>query len=257
MHRVKITPDWDGVPDEIRLFCGNANIYDSSCSVAARVWYIDRDGGCFLKIAPRGDLAAEAALSRYFHKKGLTAPLLSYTSAERDFLLTERVRGEDATNPMYLSDPARLAVLSGEILRRLHETDFSDCPVPDRMRGYFETVEKNYKNRLFDLSYGPFSSAEEAYRIAKEGQPFLTNDTLIHGDYCLPNFLLDNWQLSGFVDLGNGGVGDRHVDLFWGAWTLMYNLKTDRYRDRFFDAYGRDRIDHEKLAVVAAAEVFG
>ncbi len=38
----------------------------------------------------------------------------------------------------------------------------------------------------------------------------------------------------GFIDLGNGGVGDRHIDLFWGAWTLFYNLKTDRHTERFF-----------------------
>ena len=60
-----------------------------------------------------------------------------------------------------------------------------------------------------------------------------------------------------FIDLDGAGVGDRHVDLFWGAWTLGFNLGTDKYRERFFDAYGRDAIDAEKLTVIAAAEVFG
>jgi kanamycin kinase len=69
--------------------------------------------------------------------------------------------------------------------------------------------------------------------------------------------MLDDWRFSGFIDLGNGGVGDRHIDLFWGAWTLWFNLKTDRYRDRFLDAYGRDKIDAPMLKIVAAAEVFG
>ena len=69
--------------------------------------------------------------------------------------------------------------------------------------------------------------------------------------------MLDNWNFSGFIDLGNGGVGERHVDLFWGAWTLNFNLGTDEYRARFLDAYGRDKIDEEKLRVIAAAEVFG
>ena len=68
---------------------------------------------------------------------------------------------------------------------------------------------------------------------------------------------MENWRFTGYIDLGNGGVGDRHVDLFWGAWTLNFNLHTDRYRDRFFDAYGRDRIEEEALLTVAAAEVFG
>jgi kanamycin kinase len=73
----------------------------------------------------------------------------------------------------------------------------------------------------------------------------------------LPNIILDSWKLSGFIDLGNVGVGDRHVDLFWGSWTLGFNLGTNAYKDYFFDAYGRDKIIPEKINVVAAAEVFG
>jgi kanamycin kinase len=45
--------------------------------------------------------------------------------------------------------------------------------------------------------------------------------------------------------------------LFWGAWTLFFNLKTDQYRQRFIDCYGRDKVDDELLRVVAACEVFG
>ena len=82
-------------------------------------------------------------------------------------------------------------------------------------------------------------------------------DTLLHGDYCLPNIMLTDWQFSGFIDVGNGGVGDRHVDLFWGTWTLNFNLKTDRYRDRFLDAYGRDVIEPGMMDLIAACEVFG
>ena len=68
---------------------------------------------------------------------------------------------------------------------------------------------------------------------------------------------MKDWNLSGFIDLGAGGVGDRHIDLFWGAWTLNFNLHTDKYRERFFDAYGRDKIDVEIINAIGAAEVFG
>jgi kanamycin kinase len=68
--------------------------------------------------------------------------------------------------------------------------------------------------------------------------------------------MLDNWKPSGFIDVGGGGVGDRHVDLFWGKWTLNFNLKTDKYCDYFLDAYGRENFDEEMLRVIAAIEVF-
>jgi kanamycin kinase len=69
--------------------------------------------------------------------------------------------------------------------------------------------------------------------------------------------MLNDWKLSKFIDVDHGGVGDRHIDLFWGAWSLFFNLKTDEYRERFFDAYGRDVFEPEMLRVIAAAEVFG
>jgi kanamycin kinase len=103
------------------------------------------------------------------------------------------------------------------------------------------------------------SSCSEAARVIfidKDGGYLFKTDTLLHGDYCLPNIILDDWKLSGFIDLDSGGAGDRHVDIFWGVWSLFFNLKTDKYRDRFLDAYGRSRVDEDMLRVVAAVEVF-
>ena len=143
-------------------------------------------------------------------------------------------------------------------LRELHETDAFDCPIKDHTANYLAVAEKNYKKEQFDLAYfGESGTVECAWRVLREGKGELKNEVLLHGDYCLPNIMLDNWLFSGFIDLGNGGVGDRHVDLYWGAWTLKFNLGTDIYRERFFDAYGRDKIDKDKLLTVSAAEVFG
>ena len=102
-----------------------------------------------------------------------------------------------------------------------------------------------------------FSSYAEAEAAAREGLQALNSEALIHGDYCLPNIILRNWRLSGYIDLGNGGLGDRHIDLLWGVWTLNFNLKTTAWTERFLDAYGRDRIEPEKLRAVAAMEMIG
>ena len=247
------------LPDELYRYIEGADIYDSSCSPEARVYFVDKDGGCFVKVAEQGTLEREALMTGYFHKKGLGTEVLSYHSGERDILFTAAVRGEDCTH--YLDDPRRLSVLIAEQLRSLHEVEFSDCPIKDRMSEYFALAEKNYRTDSYDKSHFPdsfgYRSAEEAYAVMREGRGELKSDVLLHGDYCLPNVMLDDWRFSGFIDLGNGGVGDRHVDLFWGAWTLAFNLGTDEYRSRFFDAYGRDVIDGDKLRTVAAAEVFG
>ena len=242
------------------LLCG-APVYDSSCSPEARVWFIDRDGGYFLKSAAKGTLAAEAQMTAYFHQKGLGAQVLSYESLERDWFLTARVPGEDCTQPDVLQRPERLCDFLGERLRMLHELDCSDCPVQNRMAGYKALAEENYRTGNYDKTQFPdsfgYASAEDAWAVVQQQGHLLKSEALIHGDYCLPNVMQDHLKFTGFIDVGNGGVGDRHVDLFWGAWTLGFNLKTDRYAPRFLDAYGRDWVDTDKLRVVAAFEVFG
>ncbi|MBQ9801953.1 MAG: aminoglycoside 3'-phosphotransferase [Clostridia bacterium] len=262
MKRVKILPDLMQYPAAFRGILQSSTVYDSSCSPEARVIFIDRDGGCFLKSAAAGSLAAEATMTSYFYQKGLGAAVLSYLTEDgRDWLLTARVPGEDCTHAAYLDDPARLCDLLATRLRALHELDAADCPVQNRTSAYLEAVDEGYRTGRCDLSYlldgQQLSSADEAWRYVQEHCGLLRADTLLHGDYCLPNIMLDNWRFSGFIDVGNGGVGDRHIDLFWGAWTLCFNLKTDAYRTRFFDAYGRDKIEPQLLRVVAAAEVFG
>lgn len=258
MKRTKINIDLSHIPSELFPIVSGADIYDSSCSPEARVIYIDRDGGYFLKRASLGALATEAAMDRFFFERGLGARVLSYLSEGCDWLLTERVPGEDCTHSIYLSDPARLCDTLAELLASLHGLDCGGCPIPDRLEGYFETARRNYLAGVFDPSYsGGAITSERAWRTLEEGRHLLRSDTLIHGDYCLPNIMLDGWTFSKFIDVGNGGIGDRHVDLFWGAWTLNYNLGTDEYRGRFFDAYGRDMIDPLAIRVIEAAEYFG
>ena len=262
MKRTLIDKIPEPLPHEIQRLTEGARIFDSSCSPEAIVYFIDRDGGYDLKLSAEGTLGAEAEMTRYFHKMGLGAEVLACDRfGGHDLFMTARVAGEDCTHAQYLDDPVRLCDLIATKLRELHEIDASDCPVKDRMAAYIGLAEQNYSTDNYDKSHFPdsfgYASGKEAFDALTRGKNALKNEVLLHGDYCLPNIMLDNWRFSGFIDVGNGGIGDRHVDLFWGAWTLMFNLGTDQYRDRFFDAYGRDKVNFEILKTVAAAEVFG
>ncbi len=268
MKRTLIAPTLSDFPADLRPLLSDAAVFDSSCSPAARVYFLDRTactrdrGAYYLKSAPAGTLAREALMGQYFFGLGLGAEILHYgTEDGLDWLLSRAVPGEDATHADSLSDPARLSATLGDVLRALHETPINDCPGAGYLGEYLSRAEENYRTGNYDASHFPdsfgYRSADEAWDALAAGRHLLRADALIHGDFCLPNILFCDNCFSGFIDLGNSGVGDRHIDLFWGAWSLGFNLGTDAWRDRFFDAYGREKIDSEVLRVVAAAEVFG
>ena len=260
MKRTLIMPELSAFPEQFQPLLQGVPVYDSSCSSTARVYCIDTDGGLYLKTAPKGTLAKEAAMTGFFHSKGLAAQVLAYESLDADWLLTARIPGEDCTDAMYLADPQRLCDTTAQLLRMLHDTDPIGCPI-NRTVDYLATARKNYQEANYDSSLFPdnwgYRTAEEAWRVVEENAGYLQTDTLLHGDYCLPNIMLNNWQFSGFIDLDAGGIGDRHIDLFWGIWSLQFNLKTDRYRERFLDVYGRESVSEEMFPVISAFEVFG
>ena len=251
----------DECPREFRELLDGAVISDRSGHSSAETLKIIKGGrALYLKSAEAGTLWKEAAQTRFFHSKGLAAEVLSYVNDGRDWLLTAEVSGRDCTSREFLEQPERLSELLGKKLRELHSLDFAGCPVIDWVGDFLSGAEENYARGTYNKEHFPdsygYASAEDAYRVIRERGHTLEANALIHGDYCLPNVILDDWEFSGFIDLGGGGVGDRHSDIFWGAWSLWYNLGTDAYRERFFDAYGRDFIDMERLEVIAAAEVF-
>ncbi len=262
MKKTKIDIDISAYPDKLRDILCNAEIYDSSCSSAAKVLFVDKECGYFVKAAKKGSLASEAEMWSYFHSLGLSSKVLSYISEDRDYLVTEKLHGHDCTERIFLENPTRLCDKLAESVRMLHEIPPTGCPVKNRLVSYDATVMDNYRSGNYDKTAFPdsfgYKSEKQAIEAYTSGKHLLKNDVLIHGDMCLPNIIfMEDFSLSGFIDVGNGGIGDRHIDIFWCVWSLFFNFGTDKYTERFLDAYGRELVDREALRTVAAAEVFG
>jgi aminoglycoside phosphotransferase len=69
-----------------------------------------------------------------------------------------------------------------------------------------------------------------------------------HGDYCLPNVLIDPERLTitGFVDWGGAGLSDPYHDLALAARSIAYNLGA-QWVPPFFETYGIHAIDHARV----------
>jgi kanamycin kinase len=228
------------------LFAGSA-VEDKSYSKTAKTFRLTRrEGAVFVKLASVELLERERLMSEFLHQYGLAPEVLGFGPADEGaYLVTAALKGADGVAPGHLGEPSRLAVVYGESLRQLHELAPERCPV----RGRDDELRRLAEASLASGDYDPGHIPEPLPHAAASLRADRPHDdqVVLHGDYCLPNILLDGFRLSGFVDLGNGGVGGRHYDLYWGVWALEYNLKSNAYKDLFLDAYGRDRYSAELL----------
>lgn len=241
------------LPQAVSDWIGNAPLTDTSGHSGDKTYYVDRTPPAYLKISPKGKFARAAMMQRYWASKGLSADVLLYLSDDRDYIAVAPVPGKDGLAPEHLSEPETLSRVFGASLRKLHDTPFDDCPVDLLPLLLDEAKTRAFQQWHMD-DLRPFigaASAETAREEIAANAHLLRRDALVHGDYCLPNIMLDNWQLTGFIDVADSGMGDRHYDIAWGLWTLMYNLKDAKYGEMFLDAYGRDKINPARLRICA------
>jgi kanamycin kinase len=129
-----------------------------------------------------------------------------FHAAGDDWLMTRELKGVPLYHPSVGWPPARIARVFGEILRSIHASDATGCP----------------------------------FGVARRGH------VLVHGDYCLPNVLVSDGELSALVDVGAAGLGDPRQDLAAGVWTLQYNFGPG-HAGEFLDAYGAPPMTDEEI----------
>ena len=246
------------LPEELRQFIGPDTPMDRSGNSPAKV-YETREG-FFIKCDGPGELAREYQMTRLFHQLGLAPEAVRYLTLDRDYLVTRKIPGDDLTSD--LRDPHRICRILAGALRRLHAQPIrSGIPVSSRYARFMEAAGGDSSGGCYDPSVylDPYrlSSKQEAWEIMQSSKHLLRCDTLIHGDACLPNLMQKDGAFCSFVDISMGGIGDRHIDLYWAVWSLRYNLKTDAYSDEFLQCYGRENYSKDMFRVIAAFEAFG
>lgn len=125
--------------------------------------------------------------------------ILFVVENEKAYYLRTFLKGESLINSKFIKEPHRLISMLVKAFKLLRSLDDYICP---------------------------FNSLESV------GNDF------VHGDLCLPNILVFDDEISGFIDLDNSGLGDMYHDISWMLWSLEYNLKTDEYNDVLLSEVG-------------------
>lgn len=113
----------------------------------------------------------------------------------------------------------------------LWSVDISDCPRRRDLDTELEEARYRVENGLVDIDQtepetfgeGGFASPSELLEWLESNKPPI-EPVLSHGDFCLPNIFLNGGAVSGFIDLGDTGIGDRWRDISLCRRSLKHNF---------------------------------
>ncbi len=135
-------------------------------------------------------------------------------------------------------------------LRMIHAVPIEACPFDMALDGVIEEARYNVVSGLVkesdfdDIRLG--RSAADVFEELLSKRPTEEDLVFTHGDYCLPNVMIDGEEVTGFVDWGSAGVANRYQDIALVIRSLERNTSED-LATRFFEAYGLSNPDAEKV----------
>lgn len=232
--------------EENKVGCSNTMVYK----------VISKDGkdNRYLKVSSNEfeNFNYEVDLLNWINGK-LPVPRVLYHgySGEYEFFLMSEICGKDSSVIDENTDKVKVAKALARGLRVIHSVPIKHCDFDQSLETKLRIAEFNVENDLVDekdiRNSAPDATPEDILQTLKQNKPHSEDSVLTHGDYCLPNIILDkDYNISGFIDWGRGGVSDRHQDIGIGCRSIKRNLGEEMV-PVFLEEYGLDKIDYSKI----------
>lgn len=134
----------------------------------------------------------------------------------------------------------------GKELKKIHSIDISKCEFCNNsteklISNFMDKVDNIYPE--LEKSY-PGETKESLIKFIIENEP--KDKVLIHGDYSLPNILIDENDIYNFIDLGDISVSSKYFDFYYFIRSLKINKKQDMLKD-FLAGYGIENLEGKYL----------
>jgi aminoglycoside phosphotransferase len=221
------------------------------------------EGRGYLKIASHAhDLRPERDRLVWLEGR-LPAPRLLYFGEDdsHQFMLMSEIPGLPAFDEVLRDSTDQIITLVAEGLKMIHRVDITDCPFDQRISTLMEAACDNLLNdRVDETDFDAprrGRSAQDLYAELLATRPTESTPVFVHGDYCLPNILIDpdRMAITGFIDWGSAGVSDGYTDLALAARSITYNLGAE-WVAPFWTAYGLTEIDHARITFFQLLDEF-
>ncbi|HVZ39270.1 MAG TPA: APH(3') family aminoglycoside O-phosphotransferase [Candidatus Kapabacteria bacterium] len=211
-----------------------------------------RAQGYYLKFAPAGSMEdLDAERQRLVWLAGrLPVPEVRgwWSDAGGSYLLISELHGATSSDERWKNQPRRLIERIVEGMRTIHAVPLEDCPfrntLESELREAKRRIEAGEIDRAGFMADAGGRTPEEVYEDLAARKGMIVENTFTHGDYCMPNIIIDPESIVGFIDWGIAGSADPHRDLMAMADSVSFNLG-EEYRALFFEVYGAEQVNHE------------
>ena len=250
----------DGVPPDLQTLLVGASWHSiSSGESGAQVFRIVRPDGsvCYLKIADaawqREELLAEKERLQWLQGRLPVPEMYAFSvDSERSFLLLSEIPGLESCDETFKRDIPTVVRLLAEGMRLIHSVEIADCPFDRRLTHTITLAKRRVEAGLVDESDFDMerreTHANELFETLLKNRPEGEDVVFTHGDYCLPNILIEPSppRITGFIDWGRAGIADRYQDLALATRSVIRNFGPG-WEPLLWDAYGLQTVDTAKI----------
>jgi len=247
-------PDWpEPIADALSSFATDGT--DFRTASESNVYRFEDGSGNAVYVKVQGKtwsppLARERDIMVWLSGKLPVPKVVAYHKEDKtEYLVTGALEGLPSHDRKTHVNKQHLVEALAHQLHQIHAVSIEDCPfdrTPDALISLGrERIAGGIVTQHMIDEVELTGSPERALDEMADRKPTSDKYVFTHGDYCLPNILIENSRASGLIDLGYAGVGDRHRDFECAYYSVRRNLG-EEWVTPFFEAYGVSP-DEDKL----------
>lgn len=170
--------------------------------------------------------------------------------AANEYLLLSEIIGVNASDQSHRGNLPLMLESLGSGLKEIHLVSVDNCPFDQRLDVKIEEANRRVEQGLVDEDdFDEGRKGGKATDLFKElisKRPLNEELVFTHGDYCLPNIIMENQRVSGFIDWGRAGVADKYQDLALAIRSISSNFGKE-YVPYFLAGYGMNEVDESRV----------
>lgn len=218
--------------------------------------YLNKD--IVIKCSNREEVYKEGLIFEWLQNK-IKVPEIYFNLKIEDtyYLIMEMLPGQMGQYGFEQLGVKEMVIYYANLIKEWHQIDYSDFLNVNTLQDKLNHAKYNVEHNLVKTQYFERElrekTGEEVYTLMMNSYPKTFDLVLCHGDVCMPNFMMSNGKLTGWIDVVGCGVNDRYLDIAIALRTLRFNFEwmnlnfSEEYQQLFLETYGISDLDLEKV----------